>query len=95
MAISAFSTFVIVKSEFVQIYFFLTKKVIKKKKKQLIPSLKNETLPSQVFDKSVTLICLLCDRLQLNLIIHTCLCDVTESICAVSILHSWIVHGPL
>lgn len=70
---------------------FFTKKV----KKQLIPSLKKEALLPQVFDKSATLICLLCDRLQLSLIIHTCLCDVTESICAVSILHSWIVHGPL
>lgn len=66
-----------------------------RKGKQLIPAPENEALLTQVFNKSVTLIGLLCDRLQPNLIIHTCLCDVTESICAVSIWHSWIVHGPL
>lgn len=72
----------------------LPKRKEKEKKRATIFS-KNEAPLTQVFNKSVTLICLLCDRLQPNLIIHTCLCDVTESICAVSILHSWIVHGPL
>lgn len=45
----------------------------------------NYTLLSQLFKKSVMLICLLCDRLQLKLIIHkTYLCDV-------SILHLGVV----
>lgn len=55
-------------------------------------TLVNYMLLSQLFKKSVMLICFLCGRLQLNLIIHTvCWCDVTKSICAVSILHLWIV----
>lgn len=52
----------------------------------------NYVLCSQLFKISVMLICLLCDRLPLKLIIHTTyLCDITKSICAVSILHLGIV----
>lgn len=53
-------------------------------------------LLSQLFKTSVTLILFLCDRPQLNLIICTaCLRDVTKSICAVSVLHLWVVHSPV